>query len=297
MTAVVDGFVVASPHRSQFDRSTYADENCGPTTVANGANTVTSGRISKTGGDVRKLVKRSEETKPKDPGWSIPDCVKAAARLGVPLIDHSQDGIAAMFAYLDVGYYVLAQGDSDQFGNQTCSGAFNGPHCIGINPAHDIVGGRSMHWINDPICPSGRWEWDDTLRHYVAKIDPRGRFAIFRTLVPRVAPPTDAPPPPDQGGTMPGIQFRILEPVKGIVTVTGSGHALIRVDNAALVGIPAGQQREVAARIVLTQSVPGHATIAAGTTGYLVGNIPGLVPDNSIAAMVLEKDGTFVVTP
>ncbi len=95
-----------------------------------------------------------------------------------------------------------------------------------------------------------------------------------------------------------GLQFRITERVTGVATVTGAGHALIRVDNGAHVGIPDGQQREVAAKITLTQPTTYKATtFPAGTTGYLVGNIVGATPDNSIGAMLLTKDGTFVAAP
>ena len=95
-----------------------------------------------------------------------------------------------------------------------------------------------------------------------------------------------------------GLAFRITERITGTVNVTGAGHALIRVDNAQLVGIPAGHVREVVARIVTLVAVPGHEqSIPAGSTGYLVGNIPGALPDRSVAAMLLARDGVFTPTP
>jgi hypothetical protein len=88
-----------------------------------------------------------------------------------------------------------------------------------------------------------------------------------------------------------GLQFRIIERVTGIVTVAGANHAIIRVDNGAYVPVPAGQRREVAARIALTAPA---GTKPVGTTGYLVGNVAGVTPDQSIAALLIEQDGTFV---
>jgi hypothetical protein len=77
------------------------------------------------------------------------------------------------------------------------------------------------------------------------------------------------------------------------VKVVEAGHALITVDTATFVQIPAGQEREVVAEVVLTAPVPGHESIGAGTTAYLVGNVPGQTPDTSIAAIVLTQDGEF----
>lgn len=92
---------------------------------------------------------------------------------------------------------------------------------------------------------------------------------------------------------VPGLQFRFLDRVTGIATVQGAGHALIRVDTGEHVGVSDRQAREVAGRIVLTAPAPGTSPFPAGTKGYLVGNIPGLTPDQSIAAMLLEGDVLF----
>ncbi len=40
----------------------------------------------------------------------------------------------------------------------TISGAFDGDHCIGVHPATKSVGGVTFWWIDDPLCPTGRWE-------------------------------------------------------------------------------------------------------------------------------------------
>lgn len=97
----------------------------------------------------------------------------------------------------------------------------------------------------------------------------------------------------NQETPMPGLQFRFLDRVTGTATVQGPGHALIRVDTGDHVGAPDGQIREVAGKIVLTAPAPGTSPFPAGTKGYLVGNVPGLTPDQSIAAMLLEGDVLF----
>jgi hypothetical protein len=102
-----------------------------------------------------------------------------------------------------------------------------------------------------------------------------------------------APPEPIEEPDMPGLQFRITGHIPGTVKVAEAGHALITVDTATFVQIPAGQEREVVAQVVLTAPVPGHESIGAGTTAYLVGNVPGQTPDTSIAAIVLTQDGEF----
>lgn len=184
----IDGYYV-DPHRSQFDGSAYAGENCTPTSVANGANAATGGRVNKSGAQVRALVARSEETDPATPGWSIPDADLAASRLGVPFENRTGEGWAGVERAWAAGLYVVIQGDSDQFSNATCSGAFNGAHCIGGHPGHRAVNGVTQHWIDDPICPGGRWESDYVIRRYAEKLAANIRFGVFTHAVPKVTAP------------------------------------------------------------------------------------------------------------
>lgn len=92
-----------------------------------------------------------------------------------------------------------------------------------------------------------------------------------------------------------GLQFRFVDRIPGIVTVKAAGANLIRVDNAARVPVPGGQQREVAGRVELTAPLP--TGVGLGSEHWLVGNIPGATPDQSIAAILPVADGTFVATP
>lgn len=178
-----------NPHRTQFDGSRYAGENCTPASGANGANASTGGRVNKTGGAIRSLVPRWAETDPSNPGWSIPDLDKAMGKLVVGFDNRSGRGWSHLVSALNAGQYVVLQGDSDRFSNATCSGAFNGNHAIGIHPASRVVNLRRQRWINDPICKAGRWEYESTIRAYGQKIATSLRFGVYTTAVPRQAAP------------------------------------------------------------------------------------------------------------
>jgi hypothetical protein len=167
-----------TPHHSQYDYSPYTAANgCTWTSITNGAQASTGRYINPD--TVHSKVKHWEETNPQTPGWSLPDAVLACHRLGVPFADRSGDGWGAITGYHDAGYALLVQGDSDQFGNNVCSGAFNGDHCIGLHPNKRVVGGRRQRYIDDPICSTGRWEYEDVLKRYAQKLDSRVRFGQF----------------------------------------------------------------------------------------------------------------------
>ncbi len=93
---------------------------------------------------------------------------------------------------------------------------------------------------------------------------------------------------------MPGLSLRFTDHAPGTVRVVGDDHAIIRVDTGQYVPVPAGQVREVVARVVLTVAA---GTKPAGTRAYLVGNEPGRLPDLSVAAILLEADGAFTPAP
>ena len=136
----VGGYYIGD-NESQFDGSPLENENCTPTSVGNGADNATRGAIDKTGGQVRALLRRSEETDPSTPGWSIPDAVVGARRLGLDLANLSGKGWSAVIYQLDHGHPVIVQGMSSKFPNGTCSDVYNGPHCIAIHPATRVVNG------------------------------------------------------------------------------------------------------------------------------------------------------------
>jgi hypothetical protein len=127
----------------------------------------------------------NEETNPGTPGWSLPDLDLAMKRLGVPFDVRSGRGWDAVLAAHNAGLYIVLQGDSDQFGNHTCSGAFDGDHAIGIRP-----GTYSGRWaIDDPICPDMRTETPAILRRYAEKLWPQVFFGAFTERVPELKPP------------------------------------------------------------------------------------------------------------
>lgn len=174
-----------NPHRSQYDVGCSARtrrSGCTWTSGANGADASTGGVHSATPDQVLAEVRPAEETNPLSPGWSLRDLGLAMERMGVPFDVRSGSGWAGVRAAHDAGLYVVLQGDSDRFGNATCSGRFDGDHAIGVHP-DELVG----DWrIDDPICPSARYEAEATLRAYAAKLSPTILFGVFLLPVPRL---------------------------------------------------------------------------------------------------------------
>jgi hypothetical protein len=175
------------PHQSQYQPGASAitrSAGCTWTTGANGIGAISGGRKRPTPDEIKALLRRDEETSPATPGWSLTDLVRAMARYGVTLTDRSGDGWDAVIGALEAGRYVVLQGDSDQFGNATCSGSFDGDHAIGVLPLSKTVSGARYWWINDPICPEGRWERSAVLKRYAVKLSSSIRFAVFAQPVP-----------------------------------------------------------------------------------------------------------------
>lgn len=186
--ATIGGYYL-NPHKTQFDGSRYQKENCTPATGANGANASTGGKVNKSGAQIRNLIARSAETDPRNPGWSLTDLDRAMAKIGVLFDNRSGRGWSAVISALNNGNYVALQGDSDRFSNSTCSGAFDGNHCVGVHPATRVVNLRRQHWIDDPICKTGRWEYDSVLRAYATKLHSTVLFGVFTKRVPKTAAP------------------------------------------------------------------------------------------------------------
>lgn len=176
-----------NPHVTQYDGSRYAASNCTPASGANGANAATKGRVAKTGGQVRALVARDEETNPGTPGWTLQDLRLAMTRIDVNFTIRSGSGWVALAKAHDDGYYIAVQGDSDRFTDSTCSGAFDGDHCIGVHPDEDSTG----RWrIDDPICRVARYERPEVIRAYAQKFAPTVNWGMFLPIVPLALPDT-----------------------------------------------------------------------------------------------------------
>jgi hypothetical protein len=166
-------------HVTQFDGSTYATANCTPASLANAIRAAVQRPYN--GDDIRNVVKRSEETDPSNPGWSLTDARLAAKRLGLTLDIMTGSGWDEVQKAHREGYGLLIQGDSDQFANTTCSGAFDGLHCIYLHP--NVT--RDNKWrIDDPICKSARLETPQRVRAYAEKLNTRIAFAVLRPRVP-----------------------------------------------------------------------------------------------------------------
>lgn len=177
------------PHLSQYgyDRSVRTRKSgCVWTSGANGVAAMSGGHYRPTPDDILGLLRPSEETNPLTPGWTLDDLHKALSRYGVLGFDiRSGTGRDGVLHELAQDRYIVIQGDSDQFPSG-CSGTFDGDHCIGWHPNHRWVSGHRQWWIDDPICPEGRWEYEWVLWRYAEKFDPRIHFASFRTPVPAI---------------------------------------------------------------------------------------------------------------
>src|SRR6187551_1458521 len=192
-------YVRSGHHRSQFDGSTYAGENCTPTSGANGAREATAGKYDHTGGNVRGLVKRTEETNPATPGWSLTDLDLAMSRAGVPFVKGT-GGWDALRLHRAKGRGIVLQGDSDQFLNDTCSGHFDGDHAVYIHPDTRMVDGVEEWLLGDPICPNYRWEKASRRHADASKFNTGILYGVFTTAL----KPLDAPAPqPPTGEVMP----------------------------------------------------------------------------------------------
>lgn len=260
--ATLGGYYL-NPHKTQFDGSRYASQNCTPTSGANGANASTGGRINKSGGQIRALIPRSAETDPRTPGWSLVDLDRAMAKIGVPFDNRTGKGWSAILAALKNGNYVALQGDSDRFSNSTCSGAFNGNHCIGIHPATRVVNLRRQHWIDDPICKTGRWEYDSVIKSYGAKLYYSMRFGVFTNRVPRTS--SSVTVTLKYGGT------KLSPPQTRRISVPSGQYANIRsrpTTAASVVGTLANGRTFTAYQVTKTgQTLAGSSTWYGDSTG------------------------------
>lgn len=172
-------------HRTQFDGSPMAGSNCTPTSGANGARESSDGKYDHSGGFIRALVAKSEETNPLTPGWSLADLDLAMKRAGIPFTVRSGSGWTALQAARLKGLGIALQGDSDQF-ISGCSGAFDGDHCVYIHPETSSRDGEVYWLLGDPICQDWRWEKESVLRRYAEKFSASIRFGTFDTPVRRL---------------------------------------------------------------------------------------------------------------
>lgn len=164
-------------HRTQFDGSTYANENCAPTSAANGARVATAGRVDLTGARVRALLPRDEEENPNTPGWTLRDIDNAMAKINVPYT------VSSGWQYVESahrsGFAITMPGISNVF-TAGCSGAFDGPHHLVIYP--ESHSDRLRWMIGDPICEKARWESIALIRRYSTAYDSRNQFGYFPVI-------------------------------------------------------------------------------------------------------------------
>lgn len=193
-------------HQSQYGDGQSAltrRAGCTWTAGANGIDDTSGGRRSPTPDRLHSFLAKGEETSPGTPGWSMPDLEKATHRFanrvgnaGLICVNRTTSGFLGAYGWAGIkkawanGRYVVIQGDSDRFGNNTCSGAFDGDHAIGVSPKSRIVNGKVQRWINDGICKNGRWEYEAILYAYAKKLADRSgtplRWGAFKAPVPKV---------------------------------------------------------------------------------------------------------------
>lgn len=234
----------APVHHCQYDSPVpiTRQSGCTWTSLAMGVDASTGGRLDPTPDQVHALVRNDEETNPGTPGWSMHDAQKAMRRLGIPYDDRSGDGWAALVAWLMAGHGVTCQGDSDRFGNNTCSGSYDGPHCIYIHPVHRPVDGERQWWIFDPICRAARWERESVLKAYATKLATAANFGVFAQPVPAIEP-QPVNPAPGKGEANVSIRYATavrsttrLPLAKGqICYASPGGRAVTRMSKAAKV--------------------------------------------------------------
>jgi len=193
------------PHQSQYCPACSSNtrrNGCTWTTLVNNIINVSKGKKHPSPDYIHSLVRTSETTDPRTPGWSVPDAVLASERYArragndaLRLVNRTDIGFAGVHGWNGIQLalknmrYVMLQGDSDRFGNNTCSGAFNGNHMIGINPRTRMHNSRRQHLINDPICRTWRWEYDSIIYSYARKLVGTGplQWAASKGRVPLVA--------------------------------------------------------------------------------------------------------------
>lgn len=177
-------------HRTQYDGSALAKQNCTPTSGANGARCATGGKIDLSGAQVRARVRIDEETSPSTKGWSLQDLDLAMTRVGVPFSIGAGGWLGVREARAQRKMIVL-QGDSEEFPNGTCSGAFDGDHAVTVHPEtirdHEL--GVELWLLGDPICRAWRWESEQTLRRYATNFRQSIAWGFFTTPVPYLPPP------------------------------------------------------------------------------------------------------------
>lgn len=176
-------------HQSQYDVGASIRtrrQGCTWTSLANGLDAQSGGLLVRTPDQVLAMVRPTEESNPATPGWSLSDAALAMNRLHVPFEVRSGRGWDAVIDAHAAGLYVILQGDSDRFSDATCSGVFDGDHCVGVHPDHDSSG----RWrYDDPVCPEAAYVGQSFLRMYAEKLNPHVLFGVFTRRVPIIYPP------------------------------------------------------------------------------------------------------------
>jgi hypothetical protein len=193
------------PHQTQYGNQSALTHSAGCTWTAgaNGIDDTSGGKHKPTPDQLHSRLAKNLETSPGSPGWSLPDLeratynyAKAVGNANLVCVNRTNSGFLGAYGWSGMykawanNRYVVIQGDSDRFGNNTCSGKFDGDHAIGVSPKRRVVSGKVQHWINDGICPTGRWEYDSIIYAYAKKLAVRSglplRWGAFKGGVPKI---------------------------------------------------------------------------------------------------------------
>lgn len=162
-------------HVDQYDGSTFANENCAPTSAANGARVATDGKTNLNGAQVRALLPKEQEVNPATPGWVIADVDRAMAKIGVNF-NIGTGGWAGVINAHNQKFPIVISGVNRVF-TTGCSGQFNGTHTSVIYPESHSDGLRWMY--GDPICEKARWESIALIKKYAEGYSMAIAFGYF----------------------------------------------------------------------------------------------------------------------
>lgn len=177
--------------RTQYDGGDLQNENCTAASLAMALHQVSEGRIDTTGSEVRALIARNDEVDPSTKGWALGDVDEAVIRLtkqkkvaGIKRPgNHAWSRVVALRAE---GHGIILQGHSSRFPNTSCSGKFDGEHCVYLPPLNHSDG----RWrLGDPVCSTWRWEDPEILRQYAEKFAGKGKASFRFTDTIKLAQP------------------------------------------------------------------------------------------------------------
>lgn len=192
-------------------------------------------------------------------------------------------GTATVLAALKPGTAAIVGGSMAAFGSAShwsrWDPSYDGLHVVAVarRDSTDRV------WWMDPEAPVQYRDASGVTRDYVGEWMSDVDLASFMNA----GGDKDAVIAPMRSSQeAPMLDFTIVKPLTGTVTVAGSGHAAVRLSDGARIGLPDGNVKTTVAAIRLT--VPLDAAPGDRQSGYLIGDQ---------AAILLASDVRFAASP